>query len=48
MADNLNITSGSGIVIKTDEIGGVHYQLPLAVGKSEAGGIFGGSILTVF
>jgi hypothetical protein len=26
MADNLNITSGSGVVIKTDDIGGVHYQ----------------------
>jgi hypothetical protein len=26
MADNLNITSGSGVVVKTDEIGGFHYQ----------------------
>lgn len=26
MADNINITSGSGLVIKTDDVGGVHYQ----------------------
>ena len=25
-ADNIPITSGSGITVKTDEIGGVHYQ----------------------
>lgn len=27
MADNLNVTQGSGTIVRTDDVGGVHYQV---------------------
>jgi hypothetical protein len=37
MADNLTVTSGLGTIIRTDEIGGVHYQIiKLAVGTADS------------
>ncbi len=48
MADNLNVTQGAGTIVRTDDVGGVHYQVvkldlggngvssPLALGQAAA------------
>lgn len=45
MADNLNITEGTGTTIKTDDVGGVHYQqVKLVDGTLEGTGVIAADI----
>ncbi len=45
MADNLDITAGTGTTIKTDEVGGVHYQqVKLVDGTLEATAVIAADI----